>query len=36
MNIFEAVLVCEGVDAPWPEERRREAWQMLIDTGTAY
>jgi len=36
MNIFEAVLICEGVDEPWLEERRREAWQMLIDTGTVY
>jgi hypothetical protein len=36
MNIFEATMLAEGVDAPESEEQLREAWQLLIDTGTAW
>ena len=42
MNIFEATMLAEGVDEPEGDtEAQREAslteaWQMLIDTGTAW
>ena len=36
MNIFDATMLCEGVDAPESEDQLREAWQLLIDTGTAW
>lgn len=42
MNIFEATMIAEGVDEPegdtqeQREECLREAWQLLIDTGTAW
>ena len=36
MNVFEATLLCEGIDTPVSEEQLREAWQVLIDTETAW
>lgn len=36
MDIFTAVMIAEGVDAPESEEQFIEAWQTLIDTGTCW
>jgi hypothetical protein len=36
MNTFEATMIAEGVDEPESEEQYFEAWQHLIDTGTAW
>ena len=36
MDIFEAVMIAEGVDEPVSQEEYLEAWQLLIDTGTVW
>lgn len=36
MNVFQATMLAEGVDAPESEEQLIEAWQLLIDTGTCW
>lgn len=36
MNIFQATMLAEGVEKARCEGELREAWQLLIDTGTAY
>lgn len=36
MNIFEATMLAEGAEPATSEEQLREAWQLLIDTGTAW
>ena len=36
MNIFEATMICEGVEAVETEDEILEAWQLLIDTGTCW
>ena len=42
LSVYNATMLCEGVDEPdgeTPEEREeqlREAWQLLIDTGTVW
>jgi hypothetical protein len=35
MNIFEAAMICEGVDEA-DEATMLEAWQLLVDTGFAW
>jgi hypothetical protein len=35
MDKYTAVMIAEGVE-PASEERKLEAWQMLIDTGLAW
>lgn len=35
MNNFEATMIAEGVDEA-DEEKQREAWQHLIDTGLCW
>ena len=36
MEIFEAVMIAEGVDQPEDDAQFIEAWQLLIDTGTCW
>lgn len=35
MTIFDAVMIAEGVEEA-DEETQIEAWQLLVDTGTAW
>ena len=36
MNLFDATMLAEGVNEAESQEQLREAWQLLIDTGTAW
>ena len=36
MNVFDAVMVAEGVMDVDTEEKYLEAWQLLVDTGTCW
>ena len=36
LSTFDATMICEGVYTPENEEQAIEAWQLLIDTGTAW
>jgi hypothetical protein len=35
MDLFTATMICEGVNDA-NEEQQIEAWQLLVDTGTAW
>lgn len=35
MNDYEAVIIAEGIEEA-DEDRTREAWQYLVDTGLAW
>ena len=36
MNVYDAVMVAEGVMDVDTEEKYLEAWQLLVDTGTCW
>jgi hypothetical protein len=36
MSIFRATMIAEGVDQADDEQEYLEAWQLLVDTGTAW
>ena len=36
MSIFRATMIAEGVDQADDEEEYLAAWQLLVDTGTAW
>lgn len=36
MDIFTATMIAEGVEEAESEEQYLEAWQLLVDTGTAW
>ena len=36
MNTFDAIMIAEGVVQAESQEQYIQAWQVLIDTGTAY
>ena len=36
MHTFDAIMIAEGVVQAKSREQYIQAWQMLIDTGTAY
>lgn len=36
MNIFDAIMIAEGVDDVETEEEYFAAWQLLIDTGICW
>lgn len=36
MNLFDATMIAEGAQDAESEEQYLEAWQLLIDTGTAW
>lgn len=36
MDIFTATMIAEGVEEPADENEYIEAWQTLVDTGTAW
>lgn len=36
LSVFDATMICEGVEEAESEEHYLAAWQYLIDTGTAW
>lgn len=36
LSVFDATMICEGVDEVETQEEMIEAWQLLIDTGTCW
>jgi len=36
LSIFDATMICEGVDEVETEQEMIDAWQLLIDTGTCW
>ena len=36
LSVFDATMICEGVDEVETEQEVVEAWQLLIDTGICW